>query len=1082
MPKRSAAALLAEIDGLPYGERMALLAGRADRPELVAELGAGNRFERATAILLATVAQDRDALRRALADEDADLRAAAQGALLRIGDPPDLRDAPAVTRAAAYCALRKGGPAEVADRLVDDVRATFGDREAARLLPACGDATVRRLLPGIGYAVGSWRALGERHPGPVLADAARQLAALPPPAQEAWWRRYGSGVGAGAPLELLDLLERFAPATWLPLPLTAYGRLVAVAPDRVLALLVDPGRTRWLLRTGLPRAVLSRLGRLEPDQLTALARRLRESDVLLAALLRSVPPRHRAAVHDAAVAGTDRTRALPADVLLDVLPRARRAAEADRILALPLVRDDEQLTLHYTAYLPWDRAESTVVAATRRAAAEDRAAGYELLLTGAGRSGDPAAVARAVQALTRLRNEQDPVRARAVTALSRLPMHLLRPDSTGVLGQVVTDAVQARDSSPQTVSALGRLAVTVLRHSVDEPALRDWSVSTLDRLFAGSLPALGRWDTVLRRGQEHVAFAAVRPWLAAGIERARYEPLFAVTAALGRRARAVPELQAMLGRAVGSARAEWVVRRAVSEWLVDPATRSERAGAVLGALDRSAIVLPEVWTTACSARTDLLDRALSGRLSGRFLERGVRWVPTPTPATSVRRWLPRQQQAYLRLLAGLVADTGSTTASRQWALRAAAEVPDGGAGLVASYLGSPDVALAEAAQGALVWTDRPAAALPVLLALLDGDRARVAAYALGRAARFAAPRRLDAELADCALGRTPAKVTSRKEALRLLVRLGAPSAGAVLRAVVDAPGQHRDVRAAAIAAARQRLDDGPMWTVLRSAASREDRLAVLAGNPYELAERHRRPYAELLVEVGRGPDPVVARAAWQALPAWTGWLPDLTADVRTRLSDLDDTRVWRAVVPAVVEQADLAEVLLALAGLDAADPTRADPTRDRPARRRLDEVVRALVDWADRNPVRDRSALAVAGRRLAAEPEFVPQAAELLLAAAHPDRADELGEVCDLVADRPLTAGRLADRLAEADLAGTAPAVARRLADRRDLAGGLFAHALTAAGRDRGWPEDWRALLADLRAYPQPDVRSTALGTATADE
>jgi hypothetical protein len=1106
VPKRTAAAaLLADLDRLPYGERMAVLAGRAHSGDLAAmpELAAGDRFARATALFLAVVAGDRDGLRRALADPDAGLRATALIELLRLGAAPPLgpllRDAPAVTRDAAYRALRRVGPAEIADGLVEEVRAVFGDREAARLLPACSAATVTRLLPGLGYAVGSWRAVAQRHPGPVLADAARQLTALTTPDRDRWWPRYGAGVAAAAvhdPPAVLDLLERFAPATALPLPLTTYGRLTAAAPDRVLALLTDPARAPWLLRTPLPRAVLARLGRLAPERLFALAERLREADFLLAALLRAVPPRHRGAVYDAAVAGTDRARTRPADVLIDVLPHAHREAEAVRILALPLVRDDEQASLHYTAYLPWERAEPALTAATRRAQPEDRAAGYELLLACAGRTRDPAPVAQAVQRLARLRNEQDPVRARALTALSRLPADLLGPDSAGALGQVVTDAVTARDSSAQTVSALGRLAVTALR---SDAGLRTWSLSTLDTLFGtGALPALGRWDTGLRRGQEQAVFAAVRSWLAAGVARARYEPLFAVATALGRRAWAVPELQAMLGRAVGTAAPDRVVRQAVSLWLADPTARSQRASAVLAALDQSALTLPEVWQTACFSRTDLLDPALTGRLSGRFVQKRVRWIPYQAPA--VRRWLPRQQQAYLRLLTDVLTDPGATAVSRLSAVHSAATVPDGGAALVASIVDSPDIGLGEAALGALVHTDRPAEAVPALLARLDGDRARVAAYALGRAARFTPPGRLDVALAELALGRTPAKVTSRKEAVRLLVRLGAPTATTVLAQVVEQPGQHRDIRAAAISAARQRLDDGPMWTVLGGVGSREDQLAVLAAGPFELAERHRRAYAELIVSVGRGPDPVVARAAWQALPAWTSWTPDLAPDALARLTDLTGTHVWRAVLPAVVAQLDagrelLPAILLGLATVDATDPTADDPARDRPARRRLDELVDRLTAWAERNPVRDLTALRTAGQRLAERAEFVPQAAALLLAAvrltqpagAGPTEpagaATGLGAICDLLSDRPVTAARLADRLAgRTGDPAVRLAAAAELAARADVAGGLFACALLTAGRDQGWPGGWRALVGDLRGSPHPDVRATALALPRAEE
>ncbi len=261
---------------------------------------------------------------------------------------------------------------------------------------------------------------------------------------------------------------------------------------------------------------------------------------------------------------------------------------------------------------------------------------------------------------------------------------------------------------------------------------------------------------------------------------------------------------------------------------------------------------------------------------------------------------------------------------------------------------------------------------------------------------------------------------------------------------------------------------------------------------FELPERHRGPYSELIVSIGRSPDTVVARAAWLALPAWSSWTPDLTEEARARLTDVAETSVWRAVGPAVVAQVDagrevLPEVLLALATLDAADPTGTDPARDRPARRRLDELVRELTSWAGQHPVRDLGALRVAGERLSGQPEFVPQAAALLLAAVQltePAGAG-LAALCDLLSDRPVTAAGLAHRLAEraaTGVPGIVLAAGRELAARRDLAGGLFAHALATAGREHGWPADWRALVADLRGSSHPDVRAAALDLATADE
>jgi hypothetical protein len=135
----------------------------------------------------------------------------------------------------------------------------------------------------------------------------------------------------------------------------------------------------------------------------------------------------------------------------------------------------------------------------------------------------------------------------------------------------------------------------------------------------------------LRHGQEHEFLHAVRDWLEAGMRRGAYEPLFAVTRALGRRGGRLPALQDMLRRSIDPGNVSAVMRTGIMLWLADPKTRSQRAEHVVGA-DSSAVTLPEVWAVLCRRRTDLLDRFLAGEPPrGKFLAAGVRWVPLHSP-------------------------------------------------------------------------------------------------------------------------------------------------------------------------------------------------------------------------------------------------------------------------------------------------------------------------------------------------------------------------------------------------------------------------------------------------------------------
>lgn len=1120
---RSTTALLNELDGLAYADRMALFVRRSrelgttgELAVVLADLRAGTAYERFLALTAGLVVGDRDAVTGALDDPHRPIRATAVKACLRAGwlSGAGLRafvaDAPADLRRLVYRSLRRGGLSAAADALIDIVQERYGDVEAAALLPACGPDTVRRLLPEVDHVWVGWPALARRHGGVFVDYAASVLAAAGGRERSARWAVLVDGVLVAAqdrPLQVLELLERYAPATRLPGDLAGYGVLAAFAPERVARLLTAPGRAGWLARVPLPPAVLRRLARLDVPALVALGRRVRGDDAGFAALLRALPPARRGAIFEEVLADVDTAALVPGAAVLEVLPRRRREAAARRMLGLDRIRADERATLFWSGYLPWAEAEAAapVAAAMRSADATDRAQAYQVMLSAARRSRDPAVVHDAVRRLDRLRNEQDPVRAAALSELATLP-HLLRAESVPVLTGLVADAVQARDASTRTLSALGTLAAGVLRHHVDDPQLLGWALQTLDRLFGGhSLPPLGRFDLVLRRGQEAVVFARLRGWIEAGMARGRYTALFAVARSLGRRAWALDDLQALLRRAIDRDNVSAVVREAVTLWLADPAHRSQRVPQVLD-VDPSTVTFPLVWDTISARRTDLLDRVLLGPApAGRFLAAGTRWVPGRP--RRVDRWLPRHRQAFVRLQADVAADAGTVVFERCRALGVAARVPEVGRDLVLRYVDSASVNLAEAALGALPWTDRPDEALPVLLGHADDDRARVALYAAGRAARFVRPSRLCPQLSGV-LDR--GKVTSRKAAVRLLAAYGPPEAMEVLLAAWQQPGQHRDVRAAIVTAARRRRNVPAGWQILEEAAAggREEATALLSGGPLQLPEPHRVRYARLILAACRSADRVVARLAWADLPGWLPWCPGAAGVLVPGLRDLsEDRRVLQVadVVGALLDGARRgaadplddsgvadARVLDAALGelvrLDGADPDAGGPTADRPARRRIELIVEAMRLWAGRcGPDADRAPARRVARRLGHEPDFVPAAARLLTALIRPEFASpaqlvaEAVELADLLAGRPVLAARLAgevmdrvtvsDATADPDVLLTA---AGALARRGDAASGYLALALTRAGQAYGWSLPWRELLRGLRGHPVLEVRDTA--------
>jgi hypothetical protein len=350
MPNRLITSLLAAADPLPYPARLRLFASRArelaatgELDPVLAELATGEDFEREIGLFLAQTVGHLDAITAYAVDPDWRLRQRALRAMIRGGRMDATRiaavvdDAPMRIRRYVIRALRTVDATGLADAIVDRVRAAFGDAEAARLLPTCGANTVARLLPELGHWLENWMALARRHPLVVVAEAQRQLAGLSDPGRADWWRGRGRDVlaaGDAQPEAVLDLLERLGPTAFLPGRIESYGVLARADGVRVLGLFTAASRAAWLAGTRLPRALLDRWSRLDPASLVMLARRLRDAEPQLIALLDAVAPSRRGELYDAAFAGVVRDQADLSRAMLDVLPRQRRIAEARRILAL----------------------------------------------------------------------------------------------------------------------------------------------------------------------------------------------------------------------------------------------------------------------------------------------------------------------------------------------------------------------------------------------------------------------------------------------------------------------------------------------------------------------------------------------------------------------------------------------------------------------------------------------------------------------------------------------------------------------------------------------------------------------------
>ncbi|WP_212997366.1 hypothetical protein [Winogradskya consettensis] len=1071
---------------LPYPRTIpALLRALRELPDPhagIATLAAGGPDERYLAVTAAAAFGARSVVVEALQDPDPSVRGEAARQALRLGWSTAealLTDATPVLRHLVLRLLRRNPGS--GDDVIDLVRERYGDHEAAVVLPACTAPVVARLLPELAHAIVSWKVLARRHAAVLLDYAGARLAAMGTPDWDALVTAVGTCTRTQPGL-VLDLLERYAPGE---LPAIDLAPLAARFPRRVAALMISRGvsHRRW------GRGVIRHFRELSVAELVAL-------DALSGDLLPVLAPQRRGEVYDAAAQDL-----IPSAHRVDVLPAAWRHREARRVLALPHIVADEQLTIEWSQYLPAAEALPLLDRAARDPDPARRAAAYEKMIGVARR--EPAALPEVLQRLAGARNERDKVRRLALQQLHTLIPHLV-PAVIPALTAFTDASLDARDFSARSQELMGELPYEVLARRDADDAVTRWALGMATRV---EIP--GRLEKPLLPGKEHLLAAALGKRIATDTTA-----LVALARLLGPRARHVPEIQDLLRTAAlpasasGSAssapapssasssfsdgvrfsdrvRISGDVREdAVELWLDDPRSRAERTAELLEA-DPAAARFDAVWREVTGYSTTLLDPVLGFFAASRS---------RPGPPLHVRRWLPRRQRAYAEVLAAIAADTEREDRARAAVLKDLARVPVAGRELLGAFLDAPGTVLAEAALGALPWTDRPGEALPVLLDQVGGGRAGVALDAAGRAARFVSGSELLALLRGVLLA--PAlRVSSFKALVRLLGRYGPPDSLGLLAEVWRTPGTHPDVRAAVVGSLRAYLPAETVWQIYTEALASADRSevrAVLAVDPDDLAEPGRRRFAPLVVAACAGPDPEIAAAAYNSLVPWLPWAPDVTALVTGVLAD-PESGVHDLLAGSLAEAmvrgpgaGFLAEVFDRLVALDLADPEPGSAVRDRPARRRLNAIADRLTSWARDNVVRDAERVRVAARKLASHPAFLSDAAGLLTALAdlRPAGVDALGdrlaEVADLVAGRPAVAVRLAADLdrhrrysftARPELGLPA---ARRLTGRGDLAGGLLALALLAPGGSQQWSPPWQEALQRLRDHPDPDVSAEA--------
>ena len=935
-----AAELLSQLDPLSYPERQLTLA-RVARKTSSSELRPllqslnGDLYQAHCALTMASVAGDVDFLVTAFSWDWPHARRRAAALLADIAAVPSgLLEATLrldmTSRQAFFRKIRRVGREDLAALLIGPVSERFGPKEACLLLSALSADAFKAWLPRLAYRLQSWRTPAGRHPALVLTYLAEELQRCGRPWRDEVWKRFSSALGILAqkkPGELLKLASELgSPRTVWWLFSSHWGTLAAGEPLLLVKLLLSDDYRGFWKQHGLPAGVLSRLRSFDSDTRLAFVEPLAGSERHLEQALRAVAPSQRKALFTGATARLDLSQQLWGPNFMKVLPHSVRAAEAERMLALPAVSSNLESTIYRLGQLPPDKADERLRELVRNPKAETRALVRGAISTGPGLY--RARLKETVSELRSLKNEADPVRFNALQALSFWPYCCSKEEHIPDLRAVLQDVCEARDTSEATRSAFRRMALQWIELAEIESALFNFGLEVLRSLTDASAALYLSSIRNFSKERREALLKALLPRIDKEIERENLHPLFALCNALGDRVWEHPKIEQRL-QALTSNSQEWDAKNAIRYWLSHPKKRAERVEELLRQ-DPSAIAVPSVLSVVGRRRQDLLDPYLQKKPTrGTFLSGDTIYV-LPLYG-DFHLWLPRQQEAFAEIHSLVYSDQERTLASRAHSIRLVGELCFLSHEPFERYFEHSELALREAALGA---TRSP----EPLLAHLNSQEARVAAYRLARLVRDSRPERAK-ELVMLGLER-PNKLTAKKELYRLLgvLREFAPLAEAWRE-----EGQHRDLRVAILHAWQEMLDLAEARELFQEAFRAEDHWlvrAALAVPRNALPQDHRVEWVEQIQTLVGHPEPTLGAVVWIKLRSWAAEAPERLALTAVEgLTDLDST-AWRQAVELLLSCAMVQDGHLARsARLLMAQDSEVREGRDLPARQRLRHLV-----------------------------------------------------------------------------------------------------------------------------------------------
>ncbi len=496
--------------------------------------------------------------------------------------------------------------------------------------------------------------------------------------------------------------------------------------------------------------------------------------------------------------------------LIQLLSLSQREQEAHLHLNLPILATRLNQRLPYAAFLPWDAAWNTLKTFVQNPAPEIRIIALRALVETV--RFQRRATSDLLQKIIVRRNEQDPIRGAILGAMASLPPGLWKTESLPDLTQIIKDALNAADLSYSTASSIERFVIQLL------PFHPAWAAQQLALIVKvrGQLSFYNLGDRLSNSQVREVA-PQLLPIFQAWADRERGGNIVTVAQCFGRRLRVFDGLVALVEQVIGLNCADWV---ASSGLQVLESYHYDRVLTLIPALiaqDRSWITHWVVQKYLHRHRQDLLTPFLERRAyKGRF-STGKTYLVLSI-SDGFHRWTANQQQKFSETLVAVTRDEEQNQPAlfgvmdRLGALQNVAPTRL----IQLAQLENSQLAVRDRALRVLARRDN-GDGIPVLLAAMEDDRARIAIYALRTSILAMSPQKAIALLQTI----PDTKVTVAKEVIRLIGEFTTESAYQELLAW-HKKELHRDVRVALLRAFWTHLERDETWTIFQQAAVSTD--------------------------------------------------------------------------------------------------------------------------------------------------------------------------------------------------------------------------------------------------------------------